>query len=121
MTAAVVVVSLITGAVAQALATRIANTRPLFGVLWHGAWAIVCAALFGLDVATRDWGWVPVMAFGAMLNAWHCWRYWNRRKRKRAPALAGAKSRARVAALVRKVRETARPRKVLRPVPGRSL
>jgi hypothetical protein len=52
------------------------------------------------------------MAFGA-------WLWWlDRRKRKRAPALAGAKSRARIAALVRKAREAGRPRKVLRPVPG---
>jgi hypothetical protein len=47
------------------------------------------------------------------------WIHWNRKRRKRgALAAMGAKSRALVAALVRKVRESATPRPVLRPVPG---
>jgi hypothetical protein len=41
----------------------------------------------------------------------------NRRNRKRSPRSLGAKSRARLAALVRSMRE-ARPRPVLQPVPG---
>lgn len=41
----------------------------------------------------------------------------RRRKRRRAAGLLGAKSRALRDAMVRKVRETAQPRRVLRPVP----
>lgn len=44
--------------------------------------------------------------------------WWKRRKRKRAAGLVGTKSRALVAALVRRAREAARPRPVLRPQPG---
>lgn len=51
----------------------------------------------------------------AGLAAWMLWR--SRRRRKRAPRAYGAKSRARVAALVRKTREAARPRPVRRLVP----
>lgn len=54
---------------------------------------------------------------GAVIAAWLWWK--NRRRRKdRAARSMGAKSRALVAALVRKAREAARPRPVLRPVPG---
>jgi Flp pilus assembly protein TadB len=42
----------------------------------------------------------------------------SRRKRKRAQAALGAKSRALRDALVRRAREAAKPRPVLRPVPG---
>ena len=47
------------------------------------------------------------------------WIHNNRKRRKkRAHRALGAKSRARVAALVRKARETAKPRPSLRPAPG---
>jgi hypothetical protein len=61
--------------------------------------------------------WAPACtSLSVVLAAWRLWR--NRRKRDRAPRAFGAKSRARVAALVRKARETAKPRPALRPVPG---
>jgi membrane protein implicated in regulation of membrane protease activity len=52
----------------------------------------------------------------ALLFAWDWWR--KRKRRKRSPKALGAKSRALIAALVRKAREAARPRPVLRPQPG---
>jgi hypothetical protein len=42
----------------------------------------------------------------------------SRRRRKRAPRAYGAKSRALVAAVVARMRETLKPRPILRPVPG---
>ena len=52
------------------------------------------------------------------LSVWQ-WIRNNRKRRKKRAALAlGAKSRARVAALVRKAREAVKPKPVLRPVPG---
>src|SRR6266568_4414786 len=54
----------------------------------------------------------------ALAAAYEWRKHWRNRKRKRAAALAGAKSRARIAALVARVREAAKPRRVLRPVPG---
>jgi hypothetical protein len=46
--------------------------------------------------------------------------WWWRNKRRKAPQAHGAKSRARIAALVRKSRQAAKSRPVLRPVPGSS-
>ncbi len=62
-------------------------------------WPAMLAALAGTAVAVIAW-WL------------------SRRRRKRAPRMYGAKSRALVAACVRRMRGTARPRPVLRPVPG---
>ena len=56
--------------------------------------------------------------FGACA-AWLAWLWWRKRKRRDPAARSlGAKSRARLAALVRKAREAAKPRRVLRPIPG---
>jgi nicotinamide riboside transporter PnuC len=53
----------------------------------------------------------------AMILALLGWRSWNRRKRRRAPRTLGAKSRARIAAMVTRMRE--RPsRPALRPAGG---
>jgi thiol:disulfide interchange protein len=54
-----------------------------------------------------------VMAVVGAVIWWH-----RRKKRRRAAALLGAKSRALRDALVRRARQSARPRPVLRPVPG---
>lgn len=61
----------------------------------------------------------PGMALGAAHVAFGAW-LWRRggRGRRRAPRAYGAKSRALVAAVVAKARDAARPRPVLRPVPG---
>jgi hypothetical protein len=114
----VIVVVIVLAALAEIALEQVSRRHPLFGAWWYGSWAVICGALFGYDIAAGYWGWVPVMAASALINAWNCWRHWNRRKRRRAPRALGAKSRARIAALVRKARETARPRRVLRPVPG---
>jgi hypothetical protein len=52
-----------------------------------------------------------------VVAAWAAWLNRHNRRRKRAARVLGAKSRARVAALVSAMRERARPRQVLRPVP----
>jgi hypothetical protein len=107
-----------TGFALTQLAIWQGRRRPMVGILWFGANAVLAAAVSAWGMAGGQWLLAAWMGFCAALNAWMAWEHWNRRKRKRAAALAGAKSRARVAALVRKAREAARPRKVLRPVRG---
>jgi len=62
-----------------------------------------------------QWGAAVFFAAIAALAAWSRWR--KRRKRDRAPRMYGYKARAALTALVRKARETAQPRPVLRPAP----
>jgi hypothetical protein len=64
----------------------------------------------------RQWLWAAFSAAAAALMAWLWWR--KRRRKGRAKAWLGAKSRALRDALVAKQREVTRPRPVLRPVPG---
>jgi hypothetical protein len=87
-------------------------SRTIFGEAW---------ACGGLGVVLAFAGQWPENAIGVVqvaIGAW-LWRR-GRRGRKRAPRAYGAKSRALVAALVTKAREAAKPRPVLRPVPGRA-
>jgi hypothetical protein len=80
------------------------------------AWAITAAVcVIGYGIAGE---FVPaaISAFHVMLALVLWWL--SRRRRKRAPKLAGAKSRALLAAVVAKLRESLKPRPVLRPVPG---
>jgi hypothetical protein len=79
------------------------------------AWAGATALLFVIGLVVPDHSWTGFDLGAAAIAAWLLWR---RRKRKRALRELGAKSRARLAALVRKARESAKPRPVLRPVPG---
>src|SRR5260221_495187 len=61
--------------------------------------------------------WIPV-AIGAAWLALGVLLWWHRRrKRRRALALLGAKSRALIAAMVKRVREQRKPSRVLRPSP----
>ena len=66
------------------------------------------------DIVTRQWGAVvlDVVVIGVI-----AWQWWRRGRGKRAAKILGAKSRALRDALVRKVRESARPRPGLQPVP----
>jgi membrane protein implicated in regulation of membrane protease activity len=90
---------------------------------WWSRWiglggALTAAAISSVIVlsAGRLWygaGTAGVTAVAAAVIWWH-----RRKKRRRAAALLGAKSRALRDALVRRARQSARPRPVLRPVPG---
>jgi hypothetical protein len=66
------------------------------------------------DLTLREWGWAAVALAAAALIGWTWWR----RRRRRSPRSIGAKARARLAALVKALRDSLRPRPVLRPVPG---
>jgi high-affinity Fe2+/Pb2+ permease len=106
-----------------------AITPPLSGLFWGMVTAIfpwvgirflmgwICsAAVMTGEFALLDHEWLPAGVGAAnLLLAIFFWLR-NRRKRRRSPKAFGAKSRARLAALVRSMRET-RPRPVLRPVP----
>lgn len=67
-------------------------------------------------VFAGHWAGVVIGAVQVAIGVW-LWRR-GRRGRRRAPRAYGAKSRALVAVLVAKARDAARPRPVLRPVPG---
>jgi 1,6-anhydro-N-acetylmuramate kinase len=80
--------------------------------------ALFCAAanlaLVVSDIAARDWAAAAVSSAAA---AWIGWNWW-RRNRRRAPRSLGAKARARLAALVKTMKESLKPWPALRPVPG---
>jgi hypothetical protein len=79
----------------------------------------VCAAgltLVAAGYAAEGDSWDA--AFYALLAVLFAWIWWRRRRRDRAPRSYGAKTRALLAAVVAKLRETLKPRPVLRPAPG---
>lgn len=80
-------------------------------------WVITAAAgvVVGCWPWSPDWNWAA--GSGISLIAGLAFWWWRRKKRRKAAALVGAKSRALRDAIVRKAREVARPRPVLRPVP----
>jgi hypothetical protein len=102
---------------------------PLVSVAWGQAWRIrgrhwafyrgwgwaAGGGAVGYAISGA-WNWAGLDAANALLAVILWWL--SRRKRKRALRTLGAKSRALVAALARKAREAAKPRPVLRPVPG---
>lgn len=67
-------------------------------------------------VFLRDWPWLTGSAASLLVAL--AIRWWRSSKRRRAAALLGAKSRALRDTIVRRAREAAQPRPVLRPLPG---
>lgn len=105
----------------------------LFGAYWGWRWIFTrdeeamhrvdgAGAISGslLAVFFALAGLTPLAALMALFAIWCAWDWWRKRKRRKrtSPKALGAKSRALVAALVRRAREAARPRPVLRPLPG---
>ena len=82
----------------------------------RACWAMAAIIQAVVDGAFGLWGTFLCAIVNAGIGAWLWWR--RRKRRDRAPHAYGAKSKARIAALVRKARQAARPRPVLRPVPG---
>jgi hypothetical protein len=82
----------------------------------HGLAAVAMLLACIASVLLGAWPLAVVNGLGALLAAWEWWK--RRRRKDRAPRAYGEKSRALVAALVRRAREAARPRPVLRPIPG---
>lgn len=84
---------------------------------WGIPWIWFCAAMGTLipDLVAACWPAVAVSLPQVLLALW--WFRRRRKGRRKAAALLGAKSRALRDALVRRAREAARPRPVLRPVP----
>jgi len=85
---------------------------------WPSAvFAAACAVSAAVSAAQGDAVSTWLSLTFAVINALGAWFWWNRRKRRRAPRTLGAKSRARIAAMVTRLRE--RPsRPALRPVHG---
>jgi len=87
---------------------------------WHATGHVLgmasCAGQIVLDLLDGAWYVLPIPVLGFVV--FYC-LYRRRPRRKRAPRAYGLKSRERIAALVRKVREAIKPRPVLRPVPQR--
>jgi hypothetical protein len=87
--------------------------RPSCRQVWVGlVAAIATAAVFA---ALGHLG--PALFFAGEVISF-AWWLWRNRKRDRAASLIGEKTRALRDALVRRAREAAKPRPVLRPQPG---
>lgn len=112
------------------LAPAFASDGVAYLALWAGigghirlGWAGVVVSFGGhiaslvLGIIARQWGVVAICAVAVAVIGWLVWS-WLKPRRKYIAKLAGAKSRALVAALVRRAREAAKPRPVLRPQPG---
>lgn len=97
---------------AAGLLTGAGFQRRVFYIAWAGS-SLLDVALF---LALRQWleaAWAALSLLAALYLWWR-----GRKDLRRITRLAGAKSRALLAALARKAREAARPRPVLRPAPG---
>jgi hypothetical protein len=79
-------------------------------------WGTVSVGCLIGAVSERNWPAAIVSAAQILVVAAIWWN--RRRKRKGSPLALGAKGRALRARLVQTLRERARPRPVLRPVPG---
>lgn len=96
---------------------------------WRRHWVPSCAVRYGVLLGALDatcnaviftaTGVWPVTLISVTLAAagWWLW-WWLGRRRDRAPRQFGAKSRLLLEALVERMRESARPRLVLSPIPG---
>jgi len=79
-------------------------------------WELMAAAdvlWIASGILQRNWPWVVIEVAFLVFSLWM--RNRNRRNRRRARDMYGAKSRALLAAIVRKAREAAQPRRVLQP------
>ena len=117
----------------------------IIGVAWAVAWPPVWAANWPRIVRLLRgrppggfWGWwivasvttvltqalagdLPATAAATVSTVFAAIMWWlSRRRRKRASRAYGAKSRALVAAVVAKMRQSLKPRPVFRPMPGRA-
>jgi hypothetical protein len=109
-------ISLLAGIVAMvAWINWKSGKQPMFGYLWYGIWTVADVIVAAVALAQHNMAQTLLLAACAVINGIMWWQFRKRRKRKKAAALAGAKSRARIEALVRKVREKAKPRRVLKP------
>jgi uncharacterized membrane protein YfcA len=81
-----------------------------------GGWITSGLGVLAVSLIGRHWL-TAAFAAASLLVALAVW-WWKRKDRKRAASLVGAKSRALRDALVRRAREVARPRPVLKPAPG---
>lgn len=108
------------GGLSAAVSHYADRRRPWWAQWWYGLWMVIDVIVSAILAAERDWGPSALVALCAVSSGWSWWKHRKNRKRKRAASLVGAKSRARIEALVRKTREAGQPRRVLRPVPGRT-
>lgn len=90
------------------------DVNGILGALWAPGFSLWAAAALMAGV----WWLAAFYGVFAALAAWGWWDDRRKRRRKHAARSLGYKARARIASLARKAREAARPRRVLRPVPG---
>lgn len=78
------------------------------------SWYLAGDAFLAVGQALNgEWAWAACFAVLGALFAWRIWR--RRRDRRRALAAWGAKAKARLAVMLRTLREKAKPGPVLRP------
>lgn len=88
--------------------------HPNVGLWWYGGFAVADTVLAGWFFVHGPLWLAGMFVFYALLEAWLWWDCWNRRRKSRAMALVGAKSKALVDGLVARQKEVT----VERPVPG---
>lgn len=103
-----------------------AGWPPVFaaGCRWRGGrrlsfwvpWLVAAVCTLLTQALARDYPAAAIAAGHAVIAAAGWWL--SRRRKRRAPKLAGAKSKALLAAVVAKMRESLKPRAVLRPLAG---
>ena len=81
-----------------------------------GTWISSGAVGIVVGILNKDAGWFTGSAVSLVIGLAIWW--WRRKDRKRAAKALGYKSRALLAAVVRRAREAARPRPVLQPQRG---
>jgi hypothetical protein len=93
---------------------RLLGGRPLGG--YWGSWLTASVTTLAEQALAGD---LPAALVGIASTVFAVIMWWlSRRRKRRAPKLAGAKSKALLAAIVARMRETLKPRPILRPVPG---
>jgi hypothetical protein len=101
--------------VAVAWPPFLAFFRPRPRIVAYKIWTLNALWAAGVFAATELWIAAGCAGVSTLIAAWLWWRH---RRRDRAPKTYGAKTKAIIAAMVRRAREAAQPRPVLRPVPG---
>jgi membrane protein implicated in regulation of membrane protease activity len=91
---------------------RVLPARASFYWMWSAA---AIGGAVGSTIPPSAW--VQVASNGVSLIIAAIMWWLSRRRRKRAPKLAGAKTKALLAAVVRTMRERSKPRPVFRPQP----
>jgi hypothetical protein len=83
--------------------------NPRLGLWWYGLFTVADAAIAATAFTSHRWGLALAFTIFALLAAWMWYDCWNKRRKKRAPKLAGYKGRALMERLLSRQREAVAP------------